>query len=703
MASETGDDQKEQGRGPGTAMAEIQHRQIATAIRTHSLFCQVTRDCVIKDVNPAFCALVDFTADELIGSSIIKLQSDRLGEEFWSKLWGDLASGNSWRGQLPGQQRDGSTFWLDAIMLPSHDDVGNVEYIVIIANDSTPRHRAEEALSRMGHILEQSYNEIYVFDAATLKFILVNRGARENLGYTHEDLESIGPLDLKPMLNQRQFDALLAPLRAGTEDLVVFETVHKRKDGSTYPVQVSLHYARTEVPPVFIAVVQNLTDRKRREEQVAKLAMYDHLTGIANRSSFFERFGEEIGKATAAGQRLHLFYMDLDRFKNINDGLGHAMGDLVLIGAARRLASVFAESGFLARIGGDEFVALVPETPGTNLDDLAARIVAIFQHGLTIGNQRHSVGISVGIATFPDHADTPDRLVRHADLAMYDAKAQQCGYRHYTADQGHLLARRQRLATELAHALDNDTLELFYQPFNRIDTGDLQGAEALLRWHHEDLGAIPPRELIGIARDHRLLGRLSSWIVARVCRQIADWRALGLCLPERVSINVEPEQVYDGSICDDLKQWCTVHDVDPKMIEIEITESVMIQDLSSTNTVLRELKSLGASIAIDDFGTGYSSLRYLNTLAVDRLKIDMSFITDIIENPVSRQIVAATIAMANGLAIGTIAEGVETQAQATELGAIGCRQVQGWLFSESLPPTAFADKWLQSTSIPTTA
>lgn len=664
------------------------------AIRQHNIFCQTTADGLLSDVNDAFCKVSGYSRGELIGSPVSLLQLGKQSTDFLSNLSATLATGEAWRGELSGKTRDGRLVWLDTSIMPVCASDGSVQKYISICHDTTSRRRSEEILSRMGRILEHSSNEIFVFDAQTMQFMLVNRGARDNLGFSLAELEKMTPIDLKPEMDVLSFEKLLEPLRAGKVDLINFETVHQRRNGSSYPVYINLHYARTETPPVFVAIVQDMTERQQRENRIRELAMIDQLTGLANRTLLFQRLRSAIIKARYDNCRLHLLFMDLDRFKQVNDSLGHAKGDEVLVSVANNIANVFDADQFLARIGGDEFVAIVPNATDAEVNKLAQQVTDLFKNGVQIAGQRYSIGISLGIASFPDHAATADILLRNADLAMYTAKAQGAGYRRYVPEQGEALARRQQIAERLLGAIETNALKLVYQPFNRLDTGLMEGAEALLRWDDPILGAVTPPEIIAVARANRLVSRVGSWVIERVCQQIAEWQKAGMVISHRIAINVETEQIEDGSIVSDFRQFCEKYCVDPNMLEVEITEGLMMNDLTCVNEVLHELKSMGISIAIDDFGTGYSSLRYLNKLAVDRIKIDMSFIGDLLDNPASRQIVAATIAMAKGLAIGTIAEGVENGAQAKELGVMGCSQAQGWLFSQGLPPAEFLRRWL---------
>ncbi|PWJ11198.1 EAL domain-containing protein [Jannaschia seohaensis] len=664
------------------------------AVRQHTIFSQTTREGLITEVNEAFCRISGYARSELIGADHRIINSGTHPPEFWADFWRTIRSGQAWRGEICNRAKDGEVYWVDSIVMPFRAADGAIERFISIRNDITERKRAEEALARMARILEHSSNEIYVFDAATLRFLLVNRGARDNLGYSRDEITALGPLDIKPDYSEEAFLGLISPLLGNETDMLTFETIHARKDGSVYPVHINLHFAREEHPPVFVAVVQDITDRRRKDEEIRKLAHYDQLTGLANRALFSERMEEAIAQAVQQGANAHLLYMDLDRFKQINDALGHAIGDEVLRQVANRLTEALPSGHTLARVGGDEFVAVLPGQSDDALSHIVDAALDIVETPFDIDGRKLDLGISMGVTTYPDHAQTAEELLRFADIAMYAAKVGGGGARIFEHNMDGQLTRRQLVGERLIHSLRNDALDLAFQPIIDLCTGCLSGAEVLLRWEDDELGQVSPAEVIPVADEYRLTSKLGAWVIDRTCRQIAEWERQGMAVPPTVAVNVSVQQLEDRTLCQDIQAACTAHGVSPRRLAVEITESSMMSNTETTQTMLTQLKTLGVAVSIDDFGTGYSSLAYLKQFAVEKLKIDISFVKDLLDDETSGQIVAATIAMANGLGLRIVAEGVESADVAAKLLSMGCSDAQGFFYEAPVSGTTFREKWL---------
>jgi len=677
----------------GAALAETD--SLMRTIRQHTIFSQASPDGTITEVNDAFCAISGYSRDELVGAPHRINNSGRHSAEFWADFWQKINNGEVWRGEICNRRKDGSLYWVDSIVMPVCDSEGRVERFVSLRRDVTERRHADEQLARMGRILDDSSNEIYVFDASTLKFTLVNRGARENLGYGSEELAGLTPIDLDPDLAAHGFAELIAPLLAGKIDKQFFETVHRRKDGSTYPVEVSLHYAADENPPVFVAIVQDITQRKSNDARIEQLAFYDPLTGLANRALMIDRLRQAVARAERYGQTLSLLFMDLNRFKEINDTRGHGVGDAALAEVARRFRAVMRRSETLARIGGDEFVAIVENVTRANVIGIIHRLKGALAEPIVVEGKAHNLSVSVGVADFPKDSTQPESLLQLADIAMYEAKSQGGGYRFYDPEMGRAVAKRHEIAVRLSQAVAEDRLELFFQPFVSLETGALEGAEALLRWRDPEWGFVRPDEFIPIAAERRMLADIGNWVIDRACRQLRDWREAGLCGLDRLAINVAAEQMESAAILHRIEAALRRNETPAQALEVEITESSMMTDPDRAAETLRRLKDLGLRISIDDFGTGYSSLAYLKQFATDKLKIDMSFVRDLLDDPNTQAIIAATIAMARSLGLKVLAEGVETEAQAQRLRELRCDQAQGYLFGKPVPADDFARTWLR--------
>lgn len=665
-------------------------------IKSHTIFSQTSVDGTITDVNDAHCRITGYSREELIGSPHRLINSGHHSPAFWAHFWKTISSGQAWRGEICNKGKDGQLYWVDSIIMPFLNGDGKIERYVSIRFDITERKQAEEALARMGRILDDSSNEIYVFNAHTLRFTLVNRGARTNLGYSADEVADLTPFDIKPDHTAESFASMIAPLLRQETDRLSFETCHERKDGSRYPVAIDLQYATEEHPPVFVAIVQDITERKVNDARIERLAFYDPLTDLANRALMADRLKQAVARAARGQHKVRLLYMDLNRFKEINDTRGHAVGDRVLCEVARRFATVTRESETLARIGGDEFVVILENVTEKQTLRHVDRLKAQMAQPVTIDGKSHSLGVSIGIATYPDNAQSPDALLQLADIAMYNAKARGGGYQFYDHDMGQQLARRLQIADRLSEALTSNRLELHYQPIVDLQTGRLKGAEALLRWLEPAWGWVGPAEFIPIAAERRMLTDIGGWVIDRACWQYADWRKQGLALPRRLAVNVAAEQLEGDNLLDSFHSAIDRYGVPASALEAEITESSVMEDPARAAEILSELKALGIRLSIDDFGTGYSSLAYLKQFDTDKLKIDMSFVRDLLDDPNCQAIVSATIGMARGLGLSVLAEGVENTAQADHLRRLHCDEAQGYLFGKPVPPDEFAKTWLRA-------
>jgi diguanylate cyclase (GGDEF)-like protein/PAS domain S-box-containing protein len=666
-------------------------------IKSHTIFSQTAMDGTITDVNELFCQISGFDRDALIGARHDIVNSQSHSAAFWRDFWKTISSGKAWRGEICNRRKTGELYWVDSTVMPFVDADGKIERYVSIRFDITERKQAEEALARMGRILDESSNEIYVFDAETLLFTQLNRGARENLGYSVDEIASLTPIDVKPEHTVESFVEMLQPLLRRDIPRMSFETNHKRKDGTHYPVLIDLQYAGDEHPPIFVAIVQDITERKANDKRIERLAFYDSLTGLANRALMTDRLKQAVSRAERSGHNVRLLYLDLDRFKEINDTRGHSIGDQTLTEIAGRFRSVIREAETLARIGGDEFVIILEDVSRDKTINVIERLKEKLAHPVDVDGKSHSLGVSIGVATYPESGDSPDTLLQMANIAMYDAKANGGGYRFYDHDMGLQLARRLQIADRLISALAGNRLQLHYQPIVDLATGRARGAEALLRWYEPGWGWIAPDEFIPIAADRRLLPEIGSWVIDEACRQYAEWQHQGFACPDRLAVNVAAQQMEGSALLDSFHAAIARHGVSPRVLEAEITESSMMQDPDRAAEILTELKDLGVGLSIDDFGTGYSSLAYLKQFNTDKLKIDMSFVRDLMNDQNCQAIVSATIGMARGLGLRVLAEGVETKEQEDHLRRLRCDEVQGFLYGKAMHPDIYARTILSAT------
>jgi diguanylate cyclase (GGDEF)-like protein len=431
-------------------------------------------------------------------------------------------------------------------------------------------------------------------------------------------------------------------------------------------------------------------------ERARHLATHDQLTGLANRSLFHDRLEQAVAGARRGRQKLAVLFVDLDGFKSINDTLGHAVGDGLLRGIARRIASCLRETDTAARLGGDEFAVMLTNL-GNELDaaTVARKIVAALGEPLQFRQQTTTIRCSIGIATFPRDAQDAEALLKRSDTAMYHAK-QRGGSRFdfYTDDMNAAIQRRVALEDRLRTALDQSEFVVHYQPQFDLTRGRIIGAEALLRWKHPELGLVSPAHFLPIAEETGLIVPIGDWILRSACDQNARWNREGH-RGLRVSVNVSSQQFLEPGLADVVKSALDQSGLAPISLELEITESSLLRDVEVTVNTLRRLKDLGVRLAIDDFGTGYSSLAYLKRLPIDVLKIDQSFIRSLTTDPADATITQTIVQLAAGLNLTTIAEGVETLEQLLLLGSYGCSRMQGFLFGKPAPIHIF-EGWLEN-------
>jgi diguanylate cyclase (GGDEF)-like protein/PAS domain S-box-containing protein len=439
----------------------------------------------------------------------------------------------------------------------------------------------------------------------------------------------------------------------------------------------------------YIHVARDITTQKKYEKQLEFQATHDLLTGLTNRVLLKDRLHQAISYAQRSGRIVALVLLDLDRFKVVNDTLGHALGDELLCHVANRLKQTVRDTDTVARFGGDEFVVMLTQI--AKQDDVIAvidSISAVLSTPYEIGERRFNLSASVGVSLYPHHSDDSDTLIRYADIAMYQAKKSGNSCCIYTSDMGLEGVDTLELENDLHQAVERGELSLHYQPKVSLRTGLIAGCEALLRWQHPQRGMISPAKFIPIAEQTGLIVPIGRWVIEEACRQTLSWQAAGLP-PIRIAVNLSARQFRLGDLADTVRGILDSFGVSSDLLELELTESMIMDDPERASKTLHELKSLGLHLSLDDFGTGYSSLNYLRRFPVDSLKIDQSFIHDVTTDPSGASVVASIVDIAHNLKLDAIAEGVETQEQLEFLVANECDAVQGYLFSKPLPAPEF--------------
>jgi diguanylate cyclase (GGDEF)-like protein/PAS domain S-box-containing protein len=651
-------------------------------------------------VNHAFTTMTGYSREEALGNNPRLLKSGEQSVSYYANLWSTISSGKVWRGEIVNQRKDGTSYTEEMTITPVTRDVGNPDnYFVAIKQDVTERKRSEEELYRAHQMLQTLLNTIpqrVFWKDRNCSYVGCNRAFATDAGL-NDPAEIIGKSDFDLVWSEtaevyRTDDKLV--MEQGSAKLG-YEEIQDRPDGGRVWLRTSklpLSDREGKVTGV-IGTYEDITDRKVAEDRVQYLAYYDALTGLPNRALLQDRLAKALASARRRKDRVALLFLDLDRFKDINDSLGHSVGDLLLQEVAERLKKWSREQDTVARVGGDEFViVLTAAKDGADAAVAAERLVHAMSAAIVVQGRTLSVGCSLGISIFPEHGADSETLIKNADAAMYCAKENGGhNFKFFTDDMNAQAVERLTLENGLRLALDKKELFLVYQPQMNIATGKIIGLEALLRWQHPTLGLVPPDKFIRIAENCGLIMPIGEWVLMTACSQARKWQDEGLPALS-VAVNVSAVQFRQEGFCETIRRVLQETRLAPPYLELELTESLLLTNADVTHSVIRELKEMGITLAIDDFGTGYSSFSYLRQFRVSKLKIDQLFIRDVATNPDDAAITAAIISMAKSLHLKVIAEGVEDEAQMSFLRAHQCDEIQGYYFSKPLAVDKVADK-----------
>ncbi len=555
--------------------------------------------------------------------------------------------------------------------------------------DITVSKQAEAELRKLTLAVEQSPNSIVITDTdANIEY--VNENFVKLTGYSRDEVIGKNPRILQSGRTSKAiYRDMWAHLARG--EAWQGELYNKRKDGSEYIESVQISPVRQADGQIshYLAIKENISEKKNAEARIERLAHFDQLTGLPNRSLMNDRFKYALSLAQRGREPLAVMFLDLDRFKNINDTLGHSIGDRLLMEVGRRIKSTLREEDTVSRLGGDEFMLILHATDADGAAYVANKLLEAVSQPCLIEEYELSSTASIGIAIYPDDGEDFETLSRNADAAMYRVKqGGRNNFRFYTAEMQTHSARTLQLANALRHALERNELQLHYQPQLSIQDGHIIGAEALLRWQHPELGIISPAEFIPIAEDSGQIIPIGEWVLRTAAKQLKDWMDSGLP-PMVMAVNLSSVQFRQANIVELVS--CILDEVGlpHQYLELELTEAVAMDDPLAAIEVMDRLYAIGIRMSIDDFGTGYSSLSYLKKFKVYKLKIDQSFVRDITDDPDDKAIVSAIINMASSLGIRTIAEGVESAGQLAFLRLQGCDEVQGYYFSKPLTAEQF--------------
>ena len=584
----------------------------------------------------------------------------------------------SFRMNLRGEERH-----VDAKILSQRSGNGGGERSFLLLRDVTDSRRATE----YGLLIEK------IFKDATEAILILSKKrhhAQFNEAFCHMfGVAPHEPLEEEEKIYARFFGSELA--EAILETLQRYGTYRgevsfSRVDGSTLSGWLSIDtvYDDEEAESFRVVMLTDISELQESREMLRFAATHDALTGLPNRRMLLKHIEHALQRSIRYRHSGAVFFIDLDNFKIINDTLGHVAGDAVLIECAARIRSIIRKSDIFGRLGGDEFLLITEEIKSPDaLMHIAQKIIGVLNKPFYIGDLKHTVGASIGVSIFPQDSRDRDELLQFADMAMYRAKQKgKNRYQFYSSRMDNTIRRHFQIEKALQYALDHNGLYLVFQPQIDLSSEVVVGLEALVRIDEKIAGPLYPTEFIPIAEESDLILRIGRWVFTRVCQMLYSWRGKHPLDGLRISVNLSQRQLADETWVDFVRQNLERYYVDPDRIEFEITETAFMQSEKTGRRTIRRLQELGCKISIDDFGTGYSSLATLKEFTVDKLKIDKSFIEEIASNPTDRTIVKASIAMAHAMGLNTIAEGIETDDQKRVVQLMGCREMQGYLFSE---------------------
>jgi diguanylate cyclase (GGDEF)-like protein/PAS domain S-box-containing protein len=564
-----------------------------------------------------------------------------------------------------------------------------------LARYAAERHRAFDELSLAGTIFENTIEGLMVTDASGA-ILAVNPAFTDITGYAADEAIGQNPRILKSGRHDAAFYSNMWQqlIKTGRWRGEIW---NRRKSGEEILEWASINAISDRRGTVtrYVAAFSDITELRRRDEHIRYQAYHDAVTGLPNRLLIRDRLRLEIAKAERDRKHLAVMFFDLDRFKAVNDTLGHSAGDLALKAVGERLLACLRRSDSAGRLGGDEFIVLLPALDNTgDAAGVAEKILAQLAQPLRFGDEEMQVTASVGIATYPEDGLDDETLMRNADTAMYHAKSHgRNAFHFFDRAMNRRAVERLSLETRLRRAVSTGGFELHYQPKICLRTGEPRGTEALLRWRGPDGRLIPPAEFVPLAEETGLIIPIGEWVIDEACRQARQWRDAGIDCGS-VAVNVSARQLHGGSLPRKIEASLHAHGITPGQLDIELTESLVMHDPASAIAILQRLRALQLGIWIDDFGTGYSSLAYLKRLPISGLKIDRSFVADIESDTEDAAIVSTVIALADTLRLGVVAEGVETAGQLSFLNNGMCKQAQGYYFSPPLPAADCAE-WFE--------
>lgn len=641
---------------------------------------------LLQYINPAFTQITGYGKTDAIGRNPNFLKSGVQTLEYYVHMWAAIHSNGTWQGEIVNRKMDGNRYVARLTITAVRDEQRVITHYVGIFTDITEQKKAEEHIQLHARVFESASEGIMITDSES-RILSVNPSFTALTGYRLEEVQGLTP---KVLHSGRHDAAFYIDMWASIHSLGTWqgEIWNRKKNGEVFLEWISINAVRDGNGQIkhYIGVFNDITEQKQSEEYLKYLAHYDVLTSLPNRTMFHEHLKRAIYQSSFLHTEVALFFIDLDRFKLINDTFGHLVGDKFLQQTSKRLLSCLPESGEAYRLGGDEFTVILPSVQNTEeACRLAEAIMDALCQPVHIFQQEIYVTASIGIAFCPSDSTDAQTLIKHADWAMYRAKEVCNSYKLYSVEMDKPISRRMKLENGLRRALENHEFSLVYQPLMEAQTGFLTGMEALLRWNHPEFGPVPPSEFIPIAEESGRIVDIGEWVLKTACRQNKAWQEAGY-EPVKVFVNLSVKQIQDDKLVEGIKRILDETGLEPRYLGIEITESFSIHQVDFIIRILTEFKTLGVEVSIDDFGTKYSSLSYLKKYPVHVIKMDRCFVQGIHEVYENEVIAKAIIELAHGLKLKVVAEGVETKEQYFVLQRLGCDIIQGYYYGAPLVP-----------------
>ncbi len=656
-------------------------------------------------VNQRMADLLGYTVEEMLGRSPSEFYFSEAGRQERDEHRKRSREGIRESREVVYRRRDGEPLWAVVATTPILRDGNRLEGILGMVTDITARVKAEENLRASERLFRSLFNESpagQILSSSDRKIVAVNRAFCEMTGYTESEILQQGWDAITPPDDQGGIFASFERLWSGELNAMQMERRYLRKDGSVLWGQVSV----ARVPDdsgrarYVIDQVQNISDRKQAQQALEHQALHDALTGLPNRVLARDRLDQAILLARRQQTRVALLIIDLDHFKEVNDTFGHQAGDQLLRQVGERFMAELRETDTVARLGGDEFAIVLLAADAAAAGLVAGKLLAALERPFIVEGQALDVGASIGIAVYPDHADTADSLLRRADIAMYVAKQSRRSHSVYTRDHDEPGDSRLALMAQLRQAINDGALMLHYQPIARLSDGRVERLEALVRWQRAGHGLVPPGDFITFAEQTGLIQPLTQWVLQTALAQCGEWNRGGQ--PVGVAVNISMRNLLDPQLPDNVAQILRETGARPEWLTLEITESSIMAESQRTLETLKKLRALNVRLSIDDFGTGYSSLAYLHRLPVHEMKIDQSFIRGLISDEISGAIVRAAVDLGHKLKLAVVAEGIEDAATWRRASADEIDYGQGYYLSRPVP-AAEVTAWLTAPPRPARA